>query len=90
MPRKTSRNKPPPAKAEPIIPDELLRRDQPQPTSPGAMPRPDEGRQTDGSPLLDGGVDQHPIHDEDQEDQGSEDYEQQIEEVARVREGRRE
>lgn len=86
-----ARKKPPRPMAEDLIPDELLRRDQPQQTPPGsgAMPRPDEERQADGSPPVDGGVEQHPIHDEDQEDQGPEDYERQIEEVASAGEKRR-
>lgn len=35
------------------------------------------------SPAPDGGVDQHPIHDEPVEDFTPDDYEQQIEDVAR-------
>lgn len=69
------------------IPDDLCRRDQPQriPPAPGSMPRPDEERQADGTPPIDGGVEQHPVHDEDLEDRGPEDFEQEIEEVASVR-----
>lgn len=41
------------------------------------------------SPQPDGGVDQHPIHDEDQEDAGPSDYEREIDRLdAAVRSGR--
>ena len=70
---------------EPEMPDEVRRRDQPQPDAPGSVPRPDENVRVGGvSPSDDGGVAQHPIHDDDLEDLGPEDYEQLTDEVAKT------
>jgi hypothetical protein len=68
-----------------VLNDELRRRDQPE-TPPDSMPRRDETRSGEEeepagggfTPKADGGNDQHPIHDEDQEDATSEDYERDI------------
>lgn len=70
-----------------IAPDELpddLRRNDPPAMPPDSMPPRETGgnasRPAGGgfSPAEDGGVDQHPIHDEDQEDMTSSDYEREI------------
>jgi hypothetical protein len=53
-----------------------LRRD-PSQTSPDSMP-PDEAVGEGFTPRADGGNDQHPIHDEDQEDATPDDYEREI------------
>lgn len=70
-----------------LLPDDLRRNDQPDVTPvsvpPDALPPnepADEVAPTDTRP--DGGVAQHPIHDEDQEDLEPDDYEQEIDEVA--------
>jgi hypothetical protein len=56
------------------MPDDLRRRDQPDTVSPA--PRSDEELVPGGrSPLPDGGVDEHPVHDEPMEDFGPDDYE---------------
>jgi hypothetical protein len=56
------------------IPDELRRRDQPE--ADVVPPRSDEEIVPGGrSPLPDGGVEQHPVHDEPMEDFGPDDYE---------------
>lgn len=73
--------------------DDLRRRDQ-QPTPPDSMPQRDDERLGDVpagggfTPTLDGGNDQHPIHDEDQEDATPDDYEREIDRldaITRVR-----
>jgi hypothetical protein len=69
---------------EQVVPDELRRRDQPDVMPPDSLPRPEEdvtasGRR--GSP--DGGNDDHPIHDEDLEDRGPEDFEREVETARR-------
>lgn len=75
-----------PKTIEPEMPDAVRRRDQPEPDAPGTVPRPDENVRIGGvSPPEDGGVSQHPIHDDDLEDLGPEDYEQQTDEVARAK-----
>jgi hypothetical protein len=64
-------------------PDELRRTDQ-GPTRPDELPEPEGGRITEDvvgggtTPRPDGGIDQHPIHDEDQEDATPSDYEREI------------
>jgi hypothetical protein len=64
------------------MPEELRRRDQPQADAPEAVPRPDEETGMKGvSPPEDGGVEQHPIHDDDIEDLQPEDYEEMIDAV---------
>jgi hypothetical protein len=73
--------------------DDLRRRDQGQ-TPPDSMPPRDDGRPGEMpagggfTPTLDGGNDQHPIHDEDQEDATPDDYEREIDRldaITRVR-----
>jgi hypothetical protein len=54
-----------------------LRRTDPSQTSPDSMP-PDEAVGEGFTPRADGGNDQHPIHDEDQEDATPDDYEREI------------
>ena len=59
--------------------DDMRRRDQP-PTPPDSMP-PRDGEVPVGggfTPAPDGGNEQHPIHDEDQEDATPDDYEREI------------
>ncbi len=65
-----------------LIPDELRRADIPAPLS-DSLPRPDENLSIAGSPPIDGGVSEHPIHDDDLEDLGPEDFEEEIDEVAK-------
>ena len=49
------------------------------------VPRPGENVKIGGvSPSEDGGVAQHPIHDDDLEDLGPEDYEELTDEVAKT------
>ena len=63
--------------------DDLRRRDQP-PTPPNSMPPRDDERPGEVpagggfTPAPDGGNEQHPIHDEDQEDATPDDYEREI------------
>ena len=63
--------------------DDLRRRDQ-APTPPDSMPPRDDERRGEVpagggfTPAPDGGNDQHPIHDEDQEDATPDDYEREI------------
>ena len=64
-----------------------LRRTDPEATRPDNLPEVDAGGMTedvvDGgyTPKIDGGVDQHPVHDEDQEDRTPSDYEREIDRV---------
>jgi len=76
-----------------LLRDDLRRRGQPE-TSPDSMPPRDEertGEEPAGggfTPRADGGNEQHPIHDEDQEDATPDDYEREIdrlEEAVRAR-----
>ena len=70
---------------QPDMPDEVRRRDQPTSDAPSTVPRPDEEVRIGGvSPPEDGGVAQHPIHDDDLEDLDAEDYEELTDEVAKV------
>ena len=70
---------------QPDMPDAVRRRDQPEPDSPGTALRPDGNVRIDGvSPREDGGVDQHPVHDDDLEDLGPEDYEELTDEVEKT------
>lgn len=61
-----------------------IRRSDSRPTRPDALPTVDSGYMAEDvvaggvAPRIDGGVDQHPIHDEDQEDATSSDYEREI------------
>ena len=71
------------APLSPEVPDAVRRRDQPEPKTAASVPRPDEDVGLGGvSPSEDGGVKQHPIHDDDPEDLGPEDYEELMDEVA--------
>lgn len=66
-----------------LLRDDLRRRDQRQ-TPDDSMPPRDEDRSSEEAvgggftPKADGGNEQHPIHDEDQEDAAPEDFEQEI------------
>ena len=76
----------PPSSDEP--PSDLRRTDQPE-TPPDSLPEADEEIPIAGqSPSEDGGVEDHPIHDEPEEDFTPGDYERQIDDVARARRGR--
>ncbi|MGN6570081.1 MAG: hypothetical protein ACTHLO_01550 [Pseudolabrys sp.] len=63
------------------------RRADPQATRPEELPEVETGNMTDdqvgggSTPKIDGGNDQHPIHDEDQEDRMPSDYEREIDRV---------
>jgi hypothetical protein len=61
-----------------VLPDDLRRQDQPE-TTPDSLPRQGEPLVTDTRP--DGGVAQHPIHDDDQEDKGPSAYEREFNDV---------
>lgn len=70
------------------LPSDLRRNDQPE-TPPDSLPETDEDIPISGqSPSPDGGVEEHPIHDEPEEDFTPGDYERQIDDVARARRGR--
>ena len=70
---------------QPETPDMARRRDQPEPDAPATVPRPDEGVKVGtASPPDDGGAADHPIHDDDLEDLGPEDYEEMAAEVGRT------
>jgi hypothetical protein len=58
-------------------PTDDLRRTDPSQTPPDSMP-PDKEVGGGFTPRADGGNDQHPIHDEDQEDATPDDYEREI------------
>jgi hypothetical protein len=62
-----------------VLPDDARRRDQPDLT-PDSLPPARESDLTDTRP--DGGVAEHPIHDEDQEDLEPDDYEREVDEIA--------
>jgi hypothetical protein len=65
------------------LPDDVRRRD--ADPAPGGFVHPEEESRTGGrggSP--DGGVAEHPIHDEDLEDRGPEDYERELDDVERA------
>jgi hypothetical protein len=63
------------------------RRADPQATRPDELPEVDSSRMADDmvgggtTPKIDGGVDQHPVHDEDQEDRMPSDYEREIDRI---------
>jgi hypothetical protein len=64
-----------------ILPDEVRRRDEPD-VLPDSLPARDKERTLEGqTPARDGGVAQHPIHDEDLEDLGPDDYQRQVDEI---------
>lgn len=68
-----------PVKPARELPDDLRRRD----AASGSFPEPaDDFTATDTRPPEDGGVDQHPVHDDDLEDLQPEDYEEMVEEAA--------
>ena len=70
----------------PDMPDEVRRCDEPTIDAPASVPHPDEPVRIGGiSPPEDGGVAQHPIHDDDIEDLGPEDYEELTDEVENTR-----
>jgi hypothetical protein len=60
------------------------RRVDPRPTRPDELPDVESGRLAEDvveggtTPRIDGGVGQHPVHDEDREDATSSDYEREI------------
>ena len=66
-----------------LLRDDLRRRDQQQ-TPPDSMPPSEEERPGEEAvgggftPRADGGNEQHPVHDEDQEDATPDDYEREI------------
>ena len=66
-----------------LLPDDLRRRDPPE-TPPDSMPPDAEVAEEEEpvgggfTPKTDGGNEQHPIHDEDQEDATPDDYEREI------------
>jgi hypothetical protein len=74
-----------PAAADAVPAD--LRRTDPEATRPDDLPEVDAGRLAEDpvsggyTPKIDGGVDQHPVHDEDQEDRTPSDYEREIDRV---------
>ena len=63
------------------------RRADPQATRPDNLPEVEFGRMAEDpvgggmTPKIDGGNDQHPIHDEDQEDRMPSDYEREIDRI---------
>ena len=64
-----------------IGPDEVRRRDEPD-VLPDSLPPRDKERTLEGqTPARDGGVAQHPIHDEDLEDLGPDDYQRQVDAI---------
>jgi hypothetical protein len=69
---------------EPEALDAVRRRDGPAPEAPDTVPRPGEGAPGSGSPPEDGGASDHPIHDDDIENLGPEDYERLTDEVAKT------
>jgi hypothetical protein len=66
------------------LPDDLRRTDN-QEAPPDSLPRPSTKLSVAGSPPIDGGMPDHPIHDDDLEDLGPEDFEEEIELAARAR-----
>jgi hypothetical protein len=69
----------------PEMPEDARRRDRATDDTPATVPEPDSLPQDGGiSPPEDGGVAQHPIHDDDLEDLDAEDYEELTDEVAKV------
>jgi len=63
------------------------RRTDPRATRPDDLPEVDGGRIAEApvgggtTPKIDGGIDQHPVHDEDQEDRTPSDYEREIDRI---------
>jgi len=64
-----------------------LRRNDPEATRPDDLPEVDASRMAEEAvgggytPKIDGGVAEHPVHDEDQEDRTPSDYEREIERI---------
>jgi len=96
MPPKPQSQRPPssappdslPPEGDPLPGD--LRRDDQQSIATDEVPEADENVEPDAaqgihSPSIDGGVAQHPVHDEPEEDFTPADYEEQIEDVAESR-----
>ena len=83
--RPTSPRDTAPATADAVPAD--LRRTDPEATRPDDLPEIDSGHMAEDTvgggytPKIDGGVDQHPVHDEDQEDRTPSDYEREIDRV---------
>jgi hypothetical protein len=77
-----------------LLPDDLRRQDQPQ-TPPDSMAPDEEVAEEEDAvggaftPRIDGGNDQHPVHDEDQEDASPEDYEREIDRLDQAIRGSR-
>ena len=78
----------------PELPDDLRRRDPPQ-TPPDSMAPDEEVAEEEDpvgggfTPKVDGGNEQHPVHDEDQEDAGPDDYEREIDRLDQAIRGSR-
>src|SRR6476620_5052399 len=75
-----------------LLHDDLRRRDQRE-TPPDSMPSDEERKSEEPAgrgftPKADGGNDQHPIHDEEQEDASPSDYEREIERLDAAIRGR--
>jgi hypothetical protein len=83
--RRTSPRDTIPAGADAVPAD--LRRTDPDVTRPDDLPEVDGGHMAEDvvgggtTPKIDGGVDQHPVHDEDQEDRTPSDYEREIDRI---------
>ena len=70
---------------QPEAAEQERRRDQPVPDAPATVPHPGETIEPSGSrPPEDGGVEQHPIHDSDVEDLGTEDFEEMTDEIEKA------
>ena len=61
-----------------VLPDDVRRTDSPQTVPPDSLPPAAEEQS------LDGGVAEHPIHDDDLEDRGPEDFEREIDNMKNV------
>ncbi len=68
----------------PEAPAAVRRRDNPAPDAPDTVPRPGEGAPGSETPSEDGGASDHPIHEDDDEDLGPEDFERLTDEAART------
>jgi hypothetical protein len=77
-----------------VLPDDLRRRDPPQTPPESLAPNDEVAEEEDPvgggfTPRSDGGNEQHPVHDEDQEDAGPEDYEREIDRLDQAIRGSR-
>jgi hypothetical protein len=77
-----------------VLPDDLRRRDPPQTPPESLAPNDEVAGEEDSvgggfTPRSDGGNEQHPVHDEDQEDAGPEDYEREIDRLDQAIRGSR-